>query len=109
MAGRRREALDIARRLEQDRGGDDRTIQLAHIYDALGDHNRALTFLSTAYEKRAPELPSQWFDPRNSDLLRADPRFRELIRRTGIPWAKFAPPSQSVASVGTKPQERSHP
>ena len=81
MAGHRREALEIAAKLEKETGGDDRTIQLAHIYDALGDLNRALAFLSKAYEKRSPSLPGQWFSPMNSDRLKADPRFQELIRR----------------------------
>ena len=109
MAGRRREALEIAHNLEKQLAGDDTSIQLAHIYDALGDYNRALAFLSKAYEERADHLPNQWYTPMISDRLRAAPRFQELIRRTGIPWATFPPAAPSVASATTKSGERSQP
>jgi tetratricopeptide (TPR) repeat protein len=105
MAGRRREALEIAHNLETMQAGDDRSIQLAHIYDALGDSNRALAFLSKAYEERADNLPNQWYTPLISDRLRADPRFQELIRRTGIPWATFPPPATSLASARAEPHK----
>jgi tetratricopeptide (TPR) repeat protein len=96
-AGRRREALEIAKKLEKAPGGRDRSIQLAHIYDALGDSDRALEFLARAYKQRSADLPTRWMHPMISDRLRADPRFQELIRRTGIPWAKFPPNGQTAA------------
>ena len=101
-AGRRREALAIARNLKHTR-------ELAHLYDALGDDNRALAFLSKAYDERAYNLPNQWFNPMLSDRLKSDPRFQEIIRRTGVPWAKFPPPGESVVSASAKAPGRRPP
>jgi len=99
VAGRQREALSIARALEK----NDQTIPTAHIYDALGDRTRALAFLSKAFDQHAEALPNQWRSPMLSDELKADPRFQELIRRTGIPWAKFPPAGPSVVSARANP------
>ena len=91
-AGRRAEALAMARQIEQSsRGGAHRFIRLAHVYDALGDRDRALGYLRQAYDARAAGLPRQWYVPMLSDAMKTDPRFQDLIRRTGNPWAKFPP------------------
>ncbi len=102
IAGRQREALEIAHHLEKKQAGDDGSIQLAHIYDALGDRTHALAVLSKAYDEHAKALPNQWRSPMVSDELKADPRFQALIRRTGIPWATF-PSTQPVQAVVNKP------
>jgi TolB-like protein/DNA-binding winged helix-turn-helix (wHTH) protein len=104
MAGRRREALEFANKLETAGEGPHRFIQIAHIYDALGDSDRALAYLSKAYAEREAKLPEQLYNPTISDRLRADPRFQELIRRTGIPWATFPlkRETQAVAVKATK-------
>ncbi len=107
-AGRRREALEVAQQLEKG-GGGERWIQLAHTYDALGDRERALALLTRAYERHAALLPRQWFTPMLSDGIKADPRFQELIRRTGNPWAKFKPAGQALAEINRRPEERSQP
>ena len=86
-AGRRREALEMAQRIERDHM--EGSIALAHIYDALGERERALAVLTKAYEAHDGKLPRQWASPMVSDGMKADPRFQELIRKTGNPWARF--------------------
>ena len=95
--GRRAEALEIARRIETKRA-EGASIAAAHIYDALGDRERALGILTQAYESHDPQLPRQWLSPMLSDEIKADPRFQELIHRTGNPWARFP---QNSASADT--------
>jgi TolB-like protein/DNA-binding winged helix-turn-helix (wHTH) protein len=91
LAGRRSEALKIAGALDQDHTAEGGLIHRSHIYDALGDRTNALATLARAYEEREPNLPRQWFSPMVSDGLRADPTFQDLVRKTGIPWARFTP------------------
>jgi TolB-like protein/Tfp pilus assembly protein PilF len=91
-AGRRREALEFARRIEADLEDDARFTRLAHVYDALGERDRALAYLEKAYQQKAASLPRQWYVPMLSDEIKADPRFQDIIRRTGQPWAKFPSP-----------------
>ena len=55
----------------------------AIIYVGLGDKDQAFTWLEKAYEKRA-RLPMLKIDP-IWDPLRADLRFKELMRRIGLP------------------------
>jgi TolB-like protein/Tfp pilus assembly protein PilF len=54
------------------------------LYGALGDLNAAFGWLEKAYEERDPQLTylkaGRRFEP-----LRRDPRFRELMRRVGLP------------------------
>lgn len=91
-AGRRAEALEMARRIEQAPGGTShRFMRLAHTFDALGERERALSYLQQAYDARAASLPQAWYVPMLSNAIKADPRFQDLIRRTGQPWAKFPP------------------
>jgi TolB-like protein/DNA-binding winged helix-turn-helix (wHTH) protein/Tfp pilus assembly protein PilF len=106
-AGRRREALDIARKLEK-KPGDEGFIPVAHTYDALGDRERALAFLNKAYGERAVLLPRQWSSRMLSDAMKSDPRFQELIRRTGNPWARF-PTARSLAAISKEPDKRNRP
>ena len=56
--------------------------QEALIYASLDDKDQALAFLKKAYDDRfdALTLRSPAFDP-----LRSDPRFRDLMRRIGLP------------------------
>jgi tetratricopeptide (TPR) repeat protein len=56
--------------------------EIAVIYAALGDADRAMTWLEKGYEERFNPgvLIRPGFDP-----LRADPRFQDLERRVGLP------------------------
>jgi TolB-like protein len=57
---------------------------MANLYVHAGDRERTLEWLQRAYDLRDPNVPytpsgPQW------DLVRADPRFRDLVRRIGLP------------------------
>jgi TolB-like protein/Flp pilus assembly protein TadD len=61
-----------------------RYIFLAHAAIALTKEEAALKWLNKAYEQREPILVFLRIDPR-FDSISADPRFRDLIRRIGLP------------------------
>lgn len=82
LAGRRKEALQV---LEQLEGLRDRYVApdlLAFIHTGLGNKDRAFELLQNAYAEKAIH---SWFfpDPR-FDPLRADTRFRNLMKRMGM-------------------------
>ena len=85
MMGRRAEAKKIADRLElQAKQSYVSPFLFAKIYVALGEKERAIEWLEKGYENR--EETSTWLnsDP-GFDSLRAEPRFKELVRRIGLP------------------------
>jgi tetratricopeptide (TPR) repeat protein len=55
----------------------------ALIHSALGEKDQAFQFLEKAYENRAEWMIYLSVDPR-LDGLRSDPRFDDLLRRTGF-------------------------
>jgi len=57
---------------------------LAHLYAALNDEAHVMLYLGRAYEERNPWLLNLSVDP-GMDSLRSSPRFRDLIRRIGLP------------------------
>lgn len=57
---------------------------IAVIHAGLGDRERALSALEAAYRERSHWLVWLKRDPR-WDEIRAQPRFRELVRRVGLP------------------------
>jgi hypothetical protein len=59
-------------------------IGLAFVYAALGEKDRAMQSLDSAYEERSPQMAFLKRDPK-VDSLRADPRFKDLLRRVGLP------------------------
>jgi hypothetical protein len=54
------------------------------VFVALGDHERALTWLERAVEERAPYVAMMAVEPA-LDPLRSDPRFVRLLKRLGLP------------------------
>jgi TolB-like protein/DNA-binding winged helix-turn-helix (wHTH) protein/Flp pilus assembly protein TadD len=56
--------------------------EIAMVYTALGDKDHAMTWLENGYEERFNPgvLLRSSFDP-----IRSDPRFKDLVRRIGLP------------------------
>jgi len=56
--------------------------EIAMVYTALGDKDQAMTWLEKGYEERFNPgvLLRPCFDP-----IRSDPRFKDLVRRIGLP------------------------
>jgi serine/threonine-protein kinase len=57
---------------------------LVRVYAALGDKDRALTWLETAYEERDHWLTITNVDP-SFDSLRGEPRFRAILAKIRSP------------------------
>jgi TolB-like protein/DNA-binding winged helix-turn-helix (wHTH) protein len=57
---------------------------VAHLYAALNDEAHAMPYLERAYGERNPWLLNLSVDP-GMDSLRSSLRFRDLIRRIGLP------------------------
>ena len=57
--------------------------EVAGWYALAGDKDRCLEWLERAYEVRDPNLPYLWFP--DFDLVRSDPRFRDLLKRMKLP------------------------
>ena len=58
--------------------------EVAFLYGTLGNEDEAFRWLDKAYEQRDPGLMYLKVDP-TLDPLRSDPRFREVVRRVGLP------------------------
>jgi tetratricopeptide (TPR) repeat protein len=65
--------------------------ELAVLYTALGEHERAFTSLEKAFTARDLQLQFLGVDP-SFDSLRSDPRFADLVRRVGLPSTIPSPP-----------------
>jgi hypothetical protein len=70
--------------LEQSRTSYVSAFDIAVIHAGLGDPTRTLEALDRAFNERASYLVFINVDPRFDDY-RAEPRFRDLIRRMGLP------------------------
>ena len=84
-SGRKHEAEEILKQLK------DRSKQsyvpgynFAEIYIGLGDKEQALAFLEKAYADRSMLLTFLKVDPQ-FDSLHSEPRFKDLLRRVGLP------------------------
>jgi len=85
-AGKREEALKLVselHRIETEKPGH-APFGMIWAYAGLGDKERAFAYLEKAYQERAGRMV--WL---NVDLLleplRSDPRFKDLVRRVGLP------------------------
>jgi len=58
-------------------------INVAKVYERLGNNDKAFRWLDTAFKDHVPYLI--WDVPANPDLdgLRSDPRYTDLVRRLG--------------------------
>jgi serine/threonine-protein kinase len=102
VAGRRKEAVRVARELD--------TIaarrylppfRVSLVHTALGDKDRAFAWLEKAYEDRSPWLAYIKHDP-TLDPLRSDRRFDDLLKRVGLKEFGEGP---SPAGGGARRQE----
>ena len=85
VSGNRESALEAIRRLEQlSASGYVSPLYFALIYIALGQNERAFTWLEKSYEERAMWLLWLSVDPR-FDPVRSDPRLKDLQRRMRLP------------------------
>ncbi len=84
-AGRSEEAQEILHDvLTTAKGGYVPSGDVAAVYAALGEKERAFEWLERAYEERSIGMAYLVTDPR-FDPLRSDPRFADLLRRVGLP------------------------
>jgi eukaryotic-like serine/threonine-protein kinase len=84
-SGRRREAEQyIATFRELAKTKYVRTLYTASIYAALGDKDNAFAELEQSFEDKDYFLPRIKADP-FMDPLRGDPRFKEMLKRMGLP------------------------
>jgi tetratricopeptide (TPR) repeat protein len=80
-AGQRIDALKIIEEVSKPPAGT--PYNIARIYAALGETDRAFECLNSAYIERSPEMVSLKVDP-SFDNLHSDPRFRDLLGRVGL-------------------------
>jgi tetratricopeptide (TPR) repeat protein len=83
LLGRRREAEQIVREMQEANGPGAQPCNIATVYAALGDREAAMGQLDRCYEVKAPGLPFIATDVRY-DSLRSDPRFRSLLTKIGL-------------------------
>ena len=83
-AGRRDEAVAIAQKLEQTKQYVSPG-ELAALYSAMGDKEKAFASLEKAYADRDLQLQFLRVDP-GYDPIRNDPRFADLLQRVGLPY-----------------------
>jgi tetratricopeptide (TPR) repeat protein len=86
LMGRRQEALNSLAQLDSIRksGKYVTAYGVGLVYAALGDKAHAFAWLERAVQERTHWLVWLDLDPR-WDPLRSDPRFREIVRRVGLP------------------------
>ena len=70
--------------LEKDKNAYLPDFVIAEIYARLEDKDKTLEYLNKAYEQREPQMAEIKVRP-NFIFLRDDPRFKELVKRVGIP------------------------
>lgn len=92
QAGRREEVLEVLRQLfEMQMQQPVPAFNIARVYAALGDVEKTIEWLEKAVEKRDGELV--YINNLKSghpfgEAVRRDPRFKNIIRRIGLPERK---------------------
>ncbi len=85
VTGNRREAAEIAKRLQRpSEGAYVPTYYIAIVDSGLGKKDEAFAWLERAYRNRSAELPEAKTEPMFLNL-REDPRFHDLLKRMGLP------------------------
>jgi eukaryotic-like serine/threonine-protein kinase len=81
-AGKRREALQMISQLERQPNAD--AVWVAIAWTGIGNKDKAFEWLNRALDAHSPS--ELWIGVFPClDPLRSDPRFKELLRRTGLP------------------------
>jgi tetratricopeptide (TPR) repeat protein len=80
-AGQKAEALKTIEEVSKPPAAT--SYNIARIYAALGENDRAFECLDSAYRERSPEIVSLKVDP-SFDDLHSDPRFQNLLARVGF-------------------------
>ena len=84
-SGDRDKALKIVERLKPvAEANAEIAVRLGQVFIVLGDMDSAFEWLEKAYQRRAPllrTLKADFF----YDSVRSDPRFKDLLRRMGLP------------------------
>lgn len=65
--------------------GQEQAASVALIYAKLDDKEKAFIWLEKAYQERSKALPHVLRADPQFDNLRADPRFKDLLHRLGLP------------------------
>ena len=60
--------------------------QIGTLFTRAGENDKALEWLEKAYQARDQNMPYLGVDP-IFDTLRADPRYKDLLRRMNLPSA----------------------
>jgi len=85
VAGRRTDAEKILRNLEQKaREGKASPYLPATIYAGLGKKDKALELIEKAYREKSLDVAWIFKPDLRTDNLRSDPRFQDLLHRTGL-------------------------
>lgn len=85
VSGKPEEARRILLKLEQmQQQGVVPSASVAILYGALGESNEAFAWLEKAYQERDPQL-TYLTAGRRFEPMRKDPRFRQFVRRVGLP------------------------
>jgi len=93
VGGQREKALRVLRELQAlSDSSYVSPFDIATIYAGLGDRTKTFEYLEKAYQGRVPYLAFLAVDP-HFDAFRAEPRFRELVRRIGLPTDSWRPQS----------------
>jgi TolB-like protein len=85
VGGYREKALRVLKQLQaRSDTGYVSPFDFATLYAGLGDRSRTLEWLEKAYQRRVPYMIFLAVDPHFDDF-RAEPRFRDLVQRMGLP------------------------
>jgi serine/threonine-protein kinase len=95
VAGRRDKALAVLHDLQtRAKTRYVSALDIATVYLGLGDTDATFEWLERAFHTRASALVYLAVDPRY-DAVREDPRFRDLVRRIGLPEVAAPPRAKS--------------
>jgi TolB-like protein/Tfp pilus assembly protein PilF len=93
-AGRSEEAVQVVRALKRIEGEEEREyvppFGLIWAYAGLGDKEQAFAYLERSFDERRDRMVWLNVDPL-LDPLRSDPRFKDLVRRVGLPTLASPP------------------